>query len=64
MKKLHHRRITSVGAEVEVTYEEIDEEHVRIIEYRRRRPGMTNFRKVPEEAGHITRRDQLLKGAA
>ena len=56
------RHMTSVGTEVEVKYEEVDADHVRILQYRRRRAGTTQFRTVPEEAGYVVRRDQLPLG--
>ena len=51
--------MTSVGTEVRIKFEDVDADHVRILEYARRRPGTTQFRKVPEEAGYVVRRDQL-----
>lgn len=52
-------RTTSVGTVVKLKFEPVDDVRVRILEYRRRKPGQNTFRRVPEEVGMIVRLDQL-----
>ena len=50
------RVITSVGTTVEVKFQEVDNEHVRILSYRRKPPEGTNFRRVRHEEGRVVSR--------
>jgi hypothetical protein len=50
---------SSVGSTVEVRYEIIDAEHVRILEYRRKPRGGSHFRRVKTEEGRVVHVDQL-----
>lgn len=68
MSKDHHVAVhtTKLGTEVEVTYEWIDDECVRIVQYRRRPKGGINFLRVKDEENLIVKKDQLpfLRGVA
>lgn len=68
MKKDQHTAVhtTSLGTEVEVTYEWIDDDHVQIVQYRRRPKGGVNFLRVKDEENLIVKKDQLpfLRGVA
>ena len=59
MKPITRQHETSVGTVVEVRYETVDSAHVRILRYRRRKPGHTNFRRDPSEEGRIVLLRQL-----
>ena len=50
---------TAVGTIVELRYELVDAEHVRITRYRRRKPGHAYFRRVPREEGRVVPLTQL-----
>lgn len=53
------RHTTGVGTEVEVTYEWVDDERVRVVHYRRRPKGGINFQHVASEEGTVVLKDQL-----
>jgi hypothetical protein len=59
MRPVTRQHQTSVGTVVEVKYERVDDEHVRILRYRRRKPGRANFRRDPSEEGRIVLLSQL-----
>lgn len=45
--------MTEIGTTVRVTFEKIDEEHVRVVEYHRKRKGASNFVRAKEEEGQV-----------
>lgn len=58
-RPLVHEHTTDVGTTVELKYEIVDDTFVRVIQYRHRKPGHTNFRRVAHWEGQLIRRDQL-----
>jgi len=45
--------MTEIGTMVRVTFEKIDEEHVRVVEYHRKRKGASNFVRAREGEGQV-----------
>ena len=60
MGKLTHERLTEVGAYVVVDYEPVDDDYVRILSYKRRRPGHLQFQRVKRLTGTVLPLSQLI----
>ena len=58
-RPLKREHTTSVGTVVQLKYEIVDDKYVRILEYRHRTPGHTQFRNRPEWVGQLVLREQL-----
>jgi len=52
-------KITSFGTTLRVTLEPLDNEQVKIIEYRRKAKRAAQFKRVPSEEGKVVAFEQL-----
>ena len=59
MRPVTRQHLTSVGTLVEVRYELVDSGHARILRYRRRKPGHSQFRRDRDEEGRVVSLAQL-----